>query len=218
MQGHFEVGAFHTPGLTEDELNAALGPKHLRKPDSVLEFLSQFHREQEVKGKNLMMDNCAALAFRGLFSGAAITNPFNYDPVGKTLGLIALTTHSSEPSYQESYGDAFVFPDQINGNVGSGTAKRFYADEVEPYLISEGSNGKESLTYRGRWLWLPAQAVSSTIRSICAWYRNGSSLNQESTDIVTRIRLKDSGGSPIEINKTASITLFVEYRVTVVSV
>jgi hypothetical protein len=35
---------------------------------------------------------------------------------------------------------------------------------------------------------------------------------------IARIRLKDSGGNPIEINKTADITLFVEYRFTLITV
>lgn len=220
MQGHFEIGAYHTPGLTDEILLAELGPVAQRKPGSVLDFLSQYEKVQEVKGHNLVQEIFAGCMFDGLFSGGAIPYAYGRLPDGGVFGAINLSNRSTEPSYTgEREGDSYVSIDSCSYSVGSGAGKRFINDEIEPYLITEVSDGREALVYRARFLYLPAQAVSSVIRSITVWFRDQPTVTSSRYSApVCRIRLKDSGGNPIEINKTASITLFVEYRFTIVSV
>ncbi|MHC4620655.1 MAG: hypothetical protein ACYTEQ_23145 [Planctomycetota bacterium] len=217
MQGHFDIGAYHTPGLTPEKLETLLGPVELRKPGCVLDLLAQYEKRQEVRGANLVFDHFAEMNLWELFNGPAVPNPYNY---GGGFSLVALTTHDAEPTYQEDYGNNFVNGNNLNGTVGTGAGKRFYEDQIEPHLIAEDLGGKEAIFFRTRWLWLPAEAVSSNVKSITTWTRqiNTAASTSSWANIVSRIRLKDSGGNPITINKTASITLFVEYTVTLTSI
>jgi hypothetical protein len=218
MQGHFDVGAYHTPGLTDEKLLAALGPVAQRKPGAVLDFLSQFDKRQEAKGHNQTFDTLAGMTFNALMGGAGINNPYQRDTSGTAFGLLYLATIDSEPTYTEQDGDAFLPFHSQPSTAGGSASKRFYEDQIEPYLISEDANGKEAFTFRSRFLWLPAQAISSTIRSIVVAFRQDNTTGSTYSGRVCRIRLKDSGGNPIVINKTGSITLFVEYRFTLASV
>lgn len=219
MQGHFDVGAYHTPGLTDEILLAELGPVAQRKPGSVLDFLSQFDKRQEARGHNQVFDTIAGMTFQALMGGAAINNPYARDPGGTALSLIYPATIDTEPAYTEQDGDNYLTFHAQPSAAGSSTSKRFITDDIEPHAITEDATAKEALIFRSRFLWLPSQAISSTIRSLVIAYRqDADSTGSAYSGRVCRIRLKDSGGNPIVINKTGSITLFVEYRFTIASV
>lgn len=221
MQGHFEIGAYHTPGLTEETLLDALGPVAQREDGSVLDFLSQYEKTQEVKGHNLVQEIFAGCVFAALFGDAGgVPNAYGRNEEGGVFGLINLSNRDAEPSYTgEREGDSYYPFNSVSYSVGSGASKRFINDDVEPYLISEASDGQEAVTLRHRWLYLPSQAVSSVIRSLTVWFMDTpTDTGSNYSAPVCRIRLKDSAGNPIVINKTADITLFVEYRFTLITV
>lgn len=205
MQGFFDVQVKDARGLP-DELFKGLGGEEL---DRLLAKLPMVQHAPQ--NKNMIAHWMPAWNFRHVMSGPAIGGRWNDGGVGDGgLHKILLASTDSEPTYQDGWQSGYVDINEGENNVGSGSGKRFYDDHTESELITI-TPGKEELYMRERFLYTPSQAVSSNIRTISYWYGdNVDSTGDQDVGIFGSVRLKDSGGSPIVINKTAAQVLLVQ--------
>lgn len=225
IHGHFDVRTFETPGLTEEGLSDLIGPREDRGPGAIDKLLDQWTPVQRSVGKNLIMDSFAAIVnywmFQASLSKLDITDPLDFNGAGgmSPWSSIIWETTDTEPTYQE-FASIFADINSTSGTVGGGSpGKRFISDDVEDHLISSDPDGREAINFRSRWLWLPGDFNSNNIRSIAAWFcQDGGQTYGTWRARVSRIRLKDSAGNPIIINKTANQSLFAEYNVTLITV
>ena len=217
--GHFDVQSFETPGLTQEKLDDILGPRHTRGPGTIDSWLAGQEPVQKAVGGNLVFDHFAAIMFQKLFGGASTGIPFSQDSTAAFLATINFEDVDAEPTYTETAGGSFISPSSMNNLVATTAWKRFIDDDVEAHLITSDPDGREAINIRSRWLFLPLDFNDNDIRSLAAWWcADGDGTAAQYRHRVARIRLKDSGGSPIIINKTANQSLFVEYNFTLVSV
>lgn len=224
IQGRFDIKTFDTPGLTSEKLEELLGPRNKRKPCAFDRLMKQWNVAQAVEGSNIVFDGFTAYSFHHAFqeglSKIGLTDPWDTGSTGAcaAFSTLAWETTDAEPTYQEhaNYtGEARY----TTGIVAQGAFKRFVEDDIEAFLISSDPYGRESISFRSRWLWLPSNFSSSNIRSLAAWYSwDADSGGYGARARMSRIRLKDSAGNPVILTKTSSQTLFAEYTVTLVSV
>ena len=216
MQGYFDVQTKDLGGLRDNDLLAMMSPDGKVTPE-LARLVDGLPTVQHARGKNLVSDNFAGATFKYVFSGGSINDPYNQG--NGILASILIMNTDSEPGYTDQT-DQYTTIHGLSGNVGSLPGKRFIEDDVEAHLIITDSGGRESILFRSRWLYLAAEAVSNDIRSLGVYHcrYGGASLSSIERGRIARIRLKDSGGSPIIINKTASQVLLIEYRFTLVSI
>lgn len=224
IHGHFDVRTFDTPDLTPARLDELIGPRSERRPGSIDKLLEQWKPVQKAVGKNLIFDRTMAYFLYWVFQEGLtkidLPDPWDFSGGSGWCPFSSITweTTDTEPTYTEAVS---IYTDIQNttGRVASGCAKRFIDDDVENHYIYSDPDGREAITFRSRWLWLPGDFSSNNIRSIAAWWcENGNYTGTDYRNRSSRIRLKDSGGSPIIINKTANQSLFAEYKVTLVTV
>lgn len=179
---------------------------------------------KKIVSSNLLNHMFAGHLFQKLMSGPNMPNPYSAVSYDSLLSLIILTTTSPEPTYIDSSNETGV-PYSLTGNIGGAAnnsargVKLFDIDEIEDYLISEDPNGKESISYRARWLFLPSQGVSSDIHGFSIYYSQyGYSSEYASRGRSGRVLFRDGNGAPDVVNKTANQTMFLEYEVTWMSV
>lgn len=192
-----------------------------------MELLGELDRRLELDQSNLIFDHFVPWCYYrcGWSSAGAPPDPFQeWSGSGASyFSFIILTTYTSEPSYTE-YNGSVNYYDPIHtmpGTVDSSAgAKRFVNDQIEAWDLSSAADGREQLTFRNRWLYLPSQAVSSNINSLDIYF------NRDCTDVTAyaedksrsgRIRFKDSGGNPITINKSSNQVLLLEYNWSMIS-
>lgn len=216
MQGYFDVKTKDLGGLSDDDLLAMMSPEGKVTPE-LAKLLDGLPTVQHAQGKNLVSDNFASSSFKYCFSGGTIDNPYNQG--NGILATILIMNTDSEPAYTDATNQ-YTTMHGLTGGVGSLPGKRFIEDDVEAHLIVTDSGGRESILFRSRWMYLAAEAVSNDIRSLGVYHcrYGGSSTSSIERGRIARIRLKDSGGNPIIINKTASQVLLIEYRFTLVSI
>lgn len=216
MQGYFDVQTKDLGGLRNEDLLAMLTPEGKFTPE-LRKLLDDLPTAQHAFGKNLVSDNFASSTFKYCFSGPDISNPYNQG--NGILATILIMNTDSEPGYTDATNEYTTY-NGLSGGQGSNPGKRFIADDVEAHLIVTDSGGRESILFRSRWMYLAAEAVSNDIRSLGVYHcrYGGDSGSSIERGRIARIRLKDSGGSPIIINKTASQVLLIEYRFTLVSI
>lgn len=185
------------------------------------EFLDSLPVAQKVVQKNLVFQTMARALLEQCFG---ITGFGAYADGGASH--IDLTTIATEPVYTEAVS--------LSGNVQSSNYdtdsvnasyllwKYFFTMESEPYRIWSDPDGREGYYWRSRFLWLPSHGLMSNIRGARCHYNNdadngtGSQTGNPSNQygyrtILGRTRFKDSGGSPITMEKTASQSFLVEY-------
>lgn len=206
MQGFFDVQVKDAGGLPDEVFAALKGREAL---DRLLDKLPTVQRAPW--NKNLITDNLAAWIFRHEMSGPAIANYYNQSGVGGGgLNKILLASTDSEPTYTDAWSASYQNVNEGQNNVGSGSGKRFIDDETDPWVVAI-TPAKEELYFRSRFLFTPSQAVSSNIRTISYWYSdNVDYTGDQDISIFGSVRLKDSGGSPIVLNKTAAQVLLVQ--------
>jgi hypothetical protein len=205
MQGFFDAQVKDAQGLP-DALFKRLKGKEL---DRLLAMLPTVQHAPETK--NLITDNLPAWIFRHTMSGGAVSWPYTDGGVGGGgLCKILLASTDSEPTYQDAWASGYQNINEGENSVGSGAGKRFIEDHTESELITI-TPAKEELYIRERFLFTPSQAVSNNIRTISYWYGdNADATGDQDIGIFGSVRLKDSGGSPIVLNKTAAQVLLVQ--------
>jgi len=224
-KGIARVALYDTPGFSEKDVSRILGPRDKRRPGSIDDFLSGMESIQEFKSENLLNDNCSAFFFKYMMSGGGIPSPYNNGSTANSLfSLVILTTTNSEPSYTDSsneWGDAY----NLSGNIGGGSSnssrgvKFFDIDSIEDGLVYEDSNGREAISYRSRWLFLPNQGVSSSIAGFSVYFsEDGDNNNSKYRGRSGRVLFRDGNGTPIIVNKLSTRTMFLEYTITWASV
>lgn len=217
MQGFYDLRVLDAPAVREAELRALLTPAGKATPE-LDRLLARLPLARRVRGRNLVLDHLADFVFNQMMSGPAGEYPYNYDGSSAFLATLALETTDSEPTYQESSAGNW-YPYSTTNIVTSDAYKRFIEDDVEPHNVRVAVDGREAVEVRSRFLFTQSQAVSSNIRSVGIWFAN----DADSTSYVhrgraCRIRLKDSGGTPIVVSKTGSQILVMEYTFVLVTI
>ena len=130
-------------------------------------------------------------------------------------------TTDSEPTYTEQTNQ-YTNLHNISGSANTSSGgKRFIEDDIDPHLMDADpdGNGRESILFRSRFLYLAAEGNSNDIRSLGVYFmRDADSTGSFDRARIARIRLKDGGGNPIIINKTSAQVLLIEYRFTLVNI
>lgn len=191
------------------------------------ELLAKLDPVLRLEQRNLNFDNFAPYSFSKNFSGAGNPDSPYESTAGGTpgwLGFICLTTHDTEPTYQEqSSEDYYGYIYNVSGTVqgAAGTAKRFEEDQIEQWTIWCEADGREQINFRNRFLFLPSHAISSSIKSLSIYFQSqadGYPGDYRNKGRSARIRFKDSGGNPITIAKTTNQVFLVEYTWSLVTV
>lgn len=222
MEGHFDVKLFDAHGMSDADF---LALQANLKPEAFLRKVNERPKVQHAFGENLVLEWVADYTFFWILTGPAIEDPPGGDASSNHQGLsfIDLSTIDTEPSYTEynAHGWYGVDFNNVIGAAAPGTtgSKRMN-DVIVTSVVFTDTDGREGIWYRSTWLWLPSQGISSNIRSLHLWSTatHDNVTNYPSKCGMTRIRLKDAGGTPVIINKTTSQVLLVEYTFKMVSV
>lgn len=231
MQGHFDLQMLHTPKLTPRIIEQV---RREGGDPAVEEYLRCQPKDDEWHMDNIVYQTTPSWFYWALMNGNTPYGGMQTSSEGgpQFLCAISLGRLSSEPTYttdmespyiQLTPGSAGV--DRVAGTLGS---KRFSTPAtdasgciVDPVVLSDASL-REAIYIKSKWLFLPGECTDDQIRSIHVWW--GSSwnyaLNQGAARQmcrIARVRIKDSGGNPITINKIATKSLLVEYTFTMVS-
>jgi hypothetical protein len=145
---------------------------------------------------------------------------------GAELANILLTTEDKTPAYnyRRHYHDTYSYENPYTswpGGIVSGTGKRFEEDQIEAWEIWQDAGGRESIHFRNKWLYLPSQGSSSTIRGIVIIGREdadstGSSYYHWRVES-GYVRFRDANGNKVTLTKNTNEVLLVEYTFTMVS-
>lgn len=217
MFGQFDVHLKDLPPGGDARLRGMLERGELPELNRLIDRMPT---RQRAKGRNLVSDNFAGYTFRFCFSGGDITDPYDFDSGNAILATILLMTTDSEPTYTDATNQ-YTNLHNISGSANTSSGgKRFIEDDIDPHLqdADPDNNGRESILFRSRFLYLAAEGNSNDIRSLGIYFmRDADSTGSFERARTARIRLKDSGGNPIIINKTSAQVLLIEYRFTLVT-
>lgn len=221
FSANYDFRLFETGPLPEKEFAEA------GKLGKLNELLARYPLKGEWHTKNMMFDHVVANIFERLFGGGGAPTGWNMGDAGALLGFVNMggSGASSEPSYQEattytSYGQNIH---SVSYSVDtSGGSKRFIEDQIETHWCAKDPNGRESVFFRNRWLWLPTQAVGNiySAQVYCNYDGDSTTLSGWAQPFgqSARVRLKDSAGNPIIINKLSTQALLIDYALTLYSV
>jgi hypothetical protein len=214
--GKFKTQLLTTEGYTDDDLEVARKEGHLADiVDNQLDVV------EEHGGKNMWGDNIAPWFFNTHFSGAgngeAAIGSMYLHFVGLMYGP------DTEVSYTELWdggywhGTIHDYSYNIGGSAKAG-AKRFEEDSIDGWT-SWSDPDREALWFRDRWLWTPTQAIYNGIRSIGIHWSHSPTATGDAFELgrFGRVRLKDSNGVPVAINKTRYHCFMVEYTFAIVA-
>jgi hypothetical protein len=215
MQGHFELTLLDAAGYTEQDFQRARKKGHLDA------LLARLVVDQKCEARNKILHGLVANLFQSAgFGGGDITNPYDHATTHAALGFICLLTTTSEPTYTDTTNQSISIHN-VTGTVESTTAgRRFLSDQIVDHSIYKSSDAREAIHFRSKWLYAPGQATSSNINSVGVYFRQQAQSNPPdgyANGITARVRIKDSGGNPVTLNKTATKVLLVEYVFTLVS-
>lgn len=194
----------------------------------LLEFLGSLPIEQRsAKLENLVLDNFAGHFWYTTYAGTGydLSHPETYWDDGSLttrahLGVVLLSTVDGEPSYTEYSGSESRYVSNHSSSCdASYGGKRFLEDDIDAFDMHVHPEGRESIVFTSRFLWLPSQgsnagALDNDVKSVECWHRG----NADATSVTTRntkvarVRLKDDGGNPITLSKSGSQALLVEYE------
>jgi hypothetical protein len=191
---------------------------HLKDSDFVLaqkegrldELVDSLPVEQEAFAENTATHMMVIANFRKHFAGMP-NGAYPMERVNTSiLHHVTLLNWASEPyfAYWMSYYGTIHNP---SGSVNTGNAgKRFYAHAIETYSEKDPT-GREEVFARSRFLYLPSQVVSNQIRSLGVYWGEYVNDNNEDKGMVAWARMKDAGGFPLTLDKSASQTLLIQY-------
>jgi hypothetical protein len=216
FEGRCTVKVFDAKGLGDEPFLQALRDKR------VLQLLKSLDVIQRSKTCNLIMDMFVGSLYYRTWSGCGAPNHGgNYWVNGTlagqaTLATVILLNLSTEPTLTEpSNTTTYGTPHTWHGsNVSTSYAgKRFIEDDSEAHQIYVNPDGRESIVFLSRFLWLPSQGNLVNIRSVaCGHAEDGDSTGSSQRGLTARVRLKDDGGNPITMGKTSDQALLVEYE------
>lgn len=221
MQGHFDLQMLHTPGLTQELLDAVR--KEGGDP-AVEKYLRRFSVDNEWHTDNLIFKTSPSYLFY-----QALSNPGHYFATGYGWSVpsmfcwIALTRTSTEPTYTgEVYTADFGWDSTPDMVVSPSGHKAFINHCIITPDFKSDPNGREAIYAKFKWLYLPGEATASDIRSITIYsscrfdytVNNGYACG---SGRIARVRIKDSGGNPVTINKATNKSLLIEYTFTMPS-
>lgn len=213
IQGRCRATALDAKGLGDAPFLRAASQGRLR------EFLNSLPvAERSAKVENLVLDNYAGQMFFQIWRDYGCPTPeSNWHEGETTMGLFAivnLSNDSTEPSYQEFSGTIYAGMHAVSNSVDATYgSKRFVEDDVDAFDLAVHTDGREAIVHTARFLWLPSQGTLSDIRSVaCWWGHDADNVGTNRRIQMTRVRLKDSGGNPITMGKTANQALLVEYE------
>jgi len=196
-----------TPGLTLELVDAwkKMG----------LDPIKELQRYEEV-GKwstdNLIYGVTPSYLYYHAWSGAT---PWGAFPTRNCLlRWMVLTSTATEVSYmgeetnQYNYSDPSTVPDIVSSNAWLDFNSVLNAQ----WEIAVDADGREAVVGNFKFLFLPGIGTSSEIRSLTLWQH--SSYSYQYRQRIGRVRVKDSNGVPVTLNKTAVRSLLVQYLVT----
>jgi hypothetical protein len=206
MEGHFNLTLMDAGGIPDAVWKAA------RREGRVRELLRGRKVKARARTKNLVFDNFAGYTFVQLFSGPAVTNPYgNGGTAAAYFALVTLDNRDADPTYEETV---------VAYQVDSYSYKRFIEDDADTPDIVADPSGRERVIFRSRFLWTPVESVASNIRGIATWHGSDADNTGNYFDrgSASRVRLYDSKGRKITINKTILDILLVEYEFTLTGI
>jgi len=212
LEGRADLTLYDSPRFRDADFQRAIREGTLDK------LLGELPVAGRARGKNMIFSWFACYSFYGLMSAGDCTDPYDGNHGGNPpccyFGTILLNTNTSVPTYQEFNND-YVGLHQPSYTANSGSAgKRFAYDTIEtPYYKSDPSGtGREDISARHRFLYLPSEGISSSINSLGILYTgNRDATGGISRASAARLRLKNPAGIPMTINKTGNQVLLVEY-------
>jgi hypothetical protein len=210
MLGRFDLQMFESPGLTP-ELVAAWKKQGL---DPIRE-LQRYEKVGRWATDNLVNGSIPSFYYYHCWAGA---DPYSeLRPNSALLYWLALTTLATEPGYQTDGLRATVNsnPANIPNIVSSTGGKTIITDDIVSAVIDVDPDGREAVFKTFRFLYYPGEATSDLIKSVEIWfYCSGYTYGNR----VARVRIKDSGGNPVTLVKTATRSLMIQYTYTMPSV
>lgn len=223
MQGHFDLTMLHTPGLTRELIEAV---RREGGDPAVDKYIRSFQQDAEWHGNNLVFQSHPSYLFYQAMSATSMYYSTGYSITINAFYWVALTSSSTEPAYTtvgtEHIYTANMAPTSIPNLLGgSGGLKTFNQTIVDREVKSDAA-GREAIYAKFKWLYLPGECTSDQIKSIdifyIARYEDPYYYSGVGHARVARIRIKDSGGNPVTINKLATKSLLIEYTHTLVSI
>lgn len=216
MFGRFDVHLKPARGLDDAAFIEAI------RQGAIGALLAELPTEQRARTRNQLFDNFAGFQLDHSFSGPQTAYPFYFDSGNAALAHICMTSIDGDTDTYTEDWSAYTNLHNMTGSVnGSNAGKRFVEDGITDHIQESDpdNNGRESLKYTERWLYLPSQIVSNVIRSITIGYHtNADSGGNQETAVIGRVRLKDSQGRKVDISKTSKHVLLVQYECTLVTV
>ena len=216
MQGFFKAtvhDASHL-GKTPEEMDCPY--LEAIKAGRLMEFLAELPVVQKVKTQNQVFNTLPAFLGRSVWGMPNLGSGFvaNDDDGLAFMELSVLTT---EPTYTEysTVADTYAhsFDEDSVGAVFT-LWKRFIEDHSEPHRIWIDQGGREGYYFRDRFLWLPSDGLMENIRGARTQYQENS---DSTTDTIykrswlSRTRFKNSGGSPVTLEKLTTQSFLIEY-------
>jgi hypothetical protein len=215
MLGRFDVHLKPARGLRDGDFLEAI------RRGKIGRLLAELPTEQRAQARNQIFDNMAGYHLDHSFSGPQTAYPYYFDSGNAALAHICMTNLDADPGYTDDWS-AYTNLHNMTGSVnGSNAGKRFVEDGITDHVQESDpdGNGRESLRYTERWLYLPTQIISNQIKSISiGFHTNADSAGNQETGMIGRVRLKDSKGRNVAISKTSKHVLLVQYEFTLVTI
>lgn len=221
MRGHFDLTLYDSAGHRDEDF------KRARERGELSSLLESLKVDGRYEADNLVFHGIVSHLLYALMSGPSALSSFTTNTGAQAmLAFVGLCTRSDEPSYQEWTGGDYGYYAPIGNFYEMCTAdgaKRFVEDQIESYQLARDPNGREALYFRNRWLWLPSEGVASTIRSLQVVNNDDGDSTSKGSSYgpayrVARVRLRDSAGNPVTINKLSTQALLMDYTFMLVSV
>lgn len=221
MEGHFDVNKFSARGLKDEAFQRAIDGGYWR------ELLADLPHKQKISTDNMIYDRLCPYLIDALFPDAGGLSPENsaVNSSNAMLAYLHLTTEDkvADYSYRRHWNDTYSYDNPYTSwpSVVSGTGKRFEEDQIEDWTIWQSADGRESIHFRNKWLYLPTQGSSSNINGIVLIGREdgdttGASYYHWRVES-GYVRFKDVNGNKVTLTKNTNEVLLVEYTFTMVS-
>lgn len=220
MKGVFDLKLINNRGKGDQYFQDAINGGYIMEALDDLPIVGRCPKEHN---HNMIFDNYAYGVLHDCFSSGNSAHGY-WDEIfddanHAALSFIQLSNTSSLPTYTEdaSYQNYYdMNHSALTGYVSSSGSKRFIEDDITaPTIWSD--TAREAIHFRNRFLYLPSQGNSNSIKSVAIWAQNDGDKNNTSyawLGKIGRVRLRDSDGVLTTLNKTSSNSLLVEYTFT----
>jgi|MudIll2142460700_1097286.scaffolds.fasta_scaffold00022_32 hypothetical protein len=222
MQGHFDIHMLHTPGLTRELIEAV---RREGGDPEVEKYIRSFQQDEEWHGDNIVFQGHPGYLYYYAMNAPSMYYSLNYASSVNAFYWVALTSSSTEPSYAtvgtEHVWTGNIAPDSLPNLLGGSGGRKTFNQTIVDRDVKSDAGGREAIYAKFKWLYLPGECTSDQIKSIDVFYccriEDPSYYGGVGHARVARVRIKDSGGNPVTINKLATKSLLIEYTHTLVS-